>query len=273
MKNITNLIKESIKSNSCLHKFIAPLYLKYKSRKKKFYQIIDKKKDDKKLMVDIGAGTCFHRHWKIMEFPSEFYNPNQLVNIDYKHDLTSSKRYPFSDNLVSFFFSANTFEHVPDEFCQHNFNEIYRCLKNGGAFRIQVPDIDCVYNAFGIKNKQFFKKRFPCPSGMTMKESFLYYFAAYLKDKIPEEEFQRNYKRMKKEKFLDFYTGQVPRESQKGHEGNHINWWDYDKLSKMLKKAGFKEIYRSANRGSKFMEMKNIDSIHPETSLFAEAVK
>jgi len=271
MKKVIIKLKEFVKKHESLHMKLAPIYLSYKRYKKLFYKFIDTKKDNEKLMVDIGAGTCFHRHWRNMEFPTKFYTQSKLVGVDYKYDLSSNKRFPFPDNSVSFFNSSNTFEHIPQEFCEFDFNEIYRCLKPKGAFRIQVPDIDCVYGAFGRRDEQFFRKRFL--SFKNMEESFLLYFAAYFKDKVSPEELLKNYRNKNKEEFLNFYTEMVPREYQKENSGNHINWWDYNKLSKMLTNAGFTNVYRASFNNSKFIELKEMDSLHPETSIFIEAIK
>jgi len=91
---------------------------------------------------------------------------------------------------------------------------------------------------------------------------------------------------MSKEKFADFYTQQIPQDSQRKNTGNHINWWNYDKIYKMLIKAGFKNVYRSTAQGSHFSEMlgmgfnsnyfawmSGFDVTHPELSFFVEAVK
>ena len=83
---------------------------------------------------------------------------------------------------------------------------------------------------------------------------------------------------MKKHEFADYYTEKIPRDSQKKMVGNHINWWNYEKISKMLTGAGFRKVYRSTPGGSHFTEMKaggknGFDYTRPEISLFVEAVR
>jgi len=241
---------------------------------KLLFKHIDKKRDDHNLMINIGGGNFFRRHWRVLDFPAQWYNYKSRI-IDYKFDLTSNKPLPFSDNSVAFFYSSHTLEHIPQEFCQHILDEIYRCLKPGGAVRITVPDLDFAYKAFGKRNIGFFVKYL----GQNIEEKFLCFFASYMMDKVSPKELWKNYKRLKKEEFCDFYAQQIPRRYQKQFTGYHINWWNYNKIRRMLIKAGFKNVYRSTEQRSRFSEMRGVgkywgfDSTHPELSLFAEAVK
>ncbi|MFX0036482.1 MAG: methyltransferase domain-containing protein [Candidatus Hermodarchaeota archaeon] len=225
-------------------------------------------------MINIGGGDYFRKHWRVLDFPSNAY-PYPLYYIDYVHDLMSNKPFPIADNSVKFFYSAHTLEHIPQENCQYIFNEIYRCLGQNGAVRLSIPDFDKAYKAYGENNRNFFKKY----NTKNIEESFLEFFASFLKFRVPIKEFKENYKLMSKEKFADFYIQKIPRKSQKKKAGNHINWWNYNKIKNMLQKAGFKKIYRSYPQGSRFKEMKGIgrksgfDSTHPELSFFIEAIK
>jgi len=226
------------------------------------------------LMINIGGGKYYRKHWRILDFPSKHY-PYPSSDIDYIFDLTSDKSLPFKDNSVKFFFSSHTFEHIPQEHCQHIFNEIFRCLKKGGAIRITLPDFDKAYNAYRDRNIKFFVKY----SGDNIEEKFLKFFGSYLKKKVPIEELKFFFEIMEKEEFADFYTNQIPRKSQIINGGNHINWWNFEKTKKLLLKAGFKNIYPSTPQKSKFSEMRGIekrsgfDSTFPELSFFIEAIK
>ncbi len=250
------------------------LYYFVMLQQKRFYRIIDRKIDNRKMMVNIGGGIWFRRHWKVMDYPYGHYSFLKEFN-DFEHDLTSSKPFPFSDNSISFFYSSHCLEHIPQEHCQYIFAEIYRCLKPGGAIRISVPDFDLAEEAYRNKNQQFFEKY----TGNTLEEKFLNFFATYFKDKVSSKEFQQKHSSTTPEELADFYTKSIPREQQKEASGNHINWWNYKKMSNMLKSAEFKEIYRSKPQESRFSEMKGtqrrkgFDLTHPELSLYVEAIK
>ncbi|MHA1313176.1 MAG: class I SAM-dependent methyltransferase [Candidatus Helarchaeota archaeon] len=242
--------------------------------KKRWFNLIDKKKDAQKLMINIGGGEYVRRHWKVLDYISDHYS-HRNIYIDYNFDLTSNKPLPFSDNSVALFFTSHTLEHIPQEFCQFILNEIYRCLKKSGGIRLTMPDFDLAYEAFGKKNESFFTKL----SGKDIGEKFLDFFASYFKGKISLKELEEKYHSMGKEEFANYFTLKIPRHSQKKSPGNHINWWNSDKLKRMLKIAGFKTIYRSKPQKSKFSEMRGVgvnsgfDSKNPELSLFVEAIK
>ena len=145
-----------------------------------------------------------------------------------------------------------------------------------------MPDFDLAYDAYGkyLKNGEFnvnfLNQGY---SEKTLEGKFLHFFASYLGDKEPPEQVRNNYLKMTKEEFADYYTKKVPRETRKQFTGKHINWWNYEKLSNMLKNAKFKTVYRSKIQGSKFDELCGVgrdcgfDSTRPEISLFLEAVK
>lgn len=267
-------IKEFVKRHTLLLYFAKKMYSIMKLAKKLSFKLIYEKTDNQNLRINIGGGAFIRRHWRVLDYPTQWYNYNKVF-IDYCFDLTTGKPLPFSDNSVAYFYSSHTLEHIPLEFCQHILDEIYKCLRLGGAVRLTMPDFDLAYRAFGKNDIEYFVK-YP---GENIEGKFLDYFATHMKDKESPEELRKRYNAMGKEEFADFYTQQIPRESQRISPGNHINWWNYEKLERMLAQAGFKDVYRSTAQGSRFSEMKGegrdwgFDSTHPEVSLFVEAVK
>ena len=119
-------------------------------------------------MVNIGGGMFFRSHWKVMDYSSPYY-PYYRRFIDYNVDLCSDLCFPFEDNSVTFFYSAHTFEHIPQEFCPHIFTEIYRTLKPGGAVRLTMPDYDLFYEACKHDDREFFWRSMP--AGFTIEEA------------------------------------------------------------------------------------------------------
>jgi predicted SAM-dependent methyltransferase len=55
-------------------------------------------------------------------------------------------RLPFRNASVDAFYSHHVVEHLPDDFLQFHFNEMYRCLKVGGMIRVGGPNAE---EAFG----------------------------------------------------------------------------------------------------------------------------
>jgi len=282
---IENEIKTYLKSHS-------KLYLTYRAwrykliltgniLKKYFFKMVDSHKDSKNLMINVGGGYYFRRHWKVMEYETEWYRYSPGI-IDYNHNLASEDKFSLKNNSVYLFYLSHTIEHIPQRYCQHLFNELYRCLKPGGAIRLTNPDFDLGYEAYGRKDIEFFKKY----KGTDLDEKFLYFFASFHvveKSKVVLEEtkklLRKNFSEMSKEKFANHYTLDIPPESQERHTESHISWWNYEKMESFLKTAGFKKIYLSKPQESKFPEMRGdgrnsgFDSTHPEFSIFVEAIK
>ena len=58
--------------------------------------------------------------------------------------------------------------------------------------------------------------------------------------------------------------------------GDHINYWTFEKVEKMLRQSGFKTVIRSKWSGSMFGDMQNLnvfDVVFPNMSLYIEFVK
>ncbi|QQR91010.1 MAG: hypothetical protein IPJ88_04565 [Myxococcales bacterium] len=65
-------------------------------------------------------------------------------------------------------------------------------------------------------------------------------------------------------------------EFRKDFPGDHINWWDEDKIIDLLKQVGFSEVYPSRRGQSMFPPLTDLDlfdSTQPNNSLFVEAVR
>jgi len=256
------------------HKGVS-LLIKSMIFKKRFFNIIDKDADKHKIGINVGGGHYYRRHWKVLDVQSDHYN-FQMALIDYNFDLTNGKPLPFENSSISFFYSSHAIEHIPQEYCQGIFNEMFRSLKPGGVVRFSVPDFDLAYNAFAKNQKKFFDFLNPKDP---IERSFLDFFAGYKRDKVSYDRLRKDFDSMGKEDFADYYVKDIPSDSQKKSIGSHISWWNYDKFERMLKKAGFEEIYQTAPQESRFSEMRGkgiywgFDSTDPEQSLFMEAVK
>lgn len=251
---------------------------------RKVYSVIDHNRDSENLMVNIGGGVFIKRHWKNLDYRSDVspYNPAYL---DYDFDLTSAEPFPFRSGAVKFFYSSHTLEHIPQEFCDHIFKEIYRCLKPSGAVRLTMPDFDKVYDEYGTG------KIVSWGHMDRLEDNFCVAIADALIGKLEPAETRAAFEKMSRAEFGDYITGMVPRDVQRSHMNFHCNWWNYDKLHSMLERAGFREICRSEPLASQFPEMRArgsflglesfgslrgvraFDFNIPEASVFVEAIK
>ena len=241
------------------------------------------------LMVNIGGGYFLRRGWKSLDHHSSSY-PYKVVYLDCNFDLTSGEPFPFADNSVRYFYSQHALEHIPQEFCPHLFSEFFRCLAPGGAVRLTMPDFDKAYDAYTSGKEDFF----PSQEGIVAdapEMALIHMFATGLKGRVAPEEVREWVRSMTKDAFADHCTGLVSRQDQQNNRGNHINWWTYDKLDRMLRDAGFNDIQNSAPHQSRFEELRRdgtvlglgrlfsldrlqgFDTADPQISVYAEAVK
>ncbi|MBT3305692.1 MAG: methyltransferase domain-containing protein [Alphaproteobacteria bacterium] len=293
MNKITNFFDLAIKFK------IIPILLFIR---KYIYELLSIGPGAGKEMINVGGGIFLRPHWKNMEYSSPWY-PMLKRHMHYDVNLWDAN-FPLEDNSVSFVYSSHTLEHIPQEFCQKILNEMYRVLMPGGALRITVPDFDLLYKAASTNDKTLLGEqlgKFLGPEGMdvdgtthhdiTILEVMLTEIAGERVRKVDPGQLISNFQNMKPEKFADYYTSQASREVQKKNFGFHINWFNENKLVSMFKKAGFSSPYRSTPQGSKFLELRGeggwlakgnrfsmdrrlgIDTSHPETSVFVEAVK
>jgi predicted SAM-dependent methyltransferase len=242
----------------------------------------------KSVRVNIGGGNFIKPGWLSMDYQSETY-PYRLSLLDQNFDLTSGKPFPFEENSVDFFYSQHTLEHIPQEHCAFIFAEMYRCLKPGGAVRLNMPDYDIAYRAAKAGNLDFFPDRERIRSSFAL--CLLDRFATGLIGRVDVAEVERDLATLEKDEFAEKYAAAVPRETQLENFGNHINWWNYAKLERMFKAAGFSQAYGSGPQQSRFAEMRGkghflgleklvaldkltgFDSAHQEQSVYGEAVK
>jgi len=234
-----------------------------------FYQKIDKKRDEEKLMVNIGGGHFLKRHWRTLDVPHGVRN-YWRASIDYQQDLCSKTPWPFLDNSVYIFYSSHTLEHVHPEWLTHNMKEAYRCLKSRGGFRIVVPDYDLACDAYEKGNLNFFHKdQYNLPNlnhykndydGEHMLEyAFLRYFSYHMWGKLEVSKIKELYKNMDRYEFADklVYSQPIDLTGIKANIGAHVNWFNPKKLVTVMKEAGFREVAIVKRHKSRFKEISN----------------
>ncbi len=240
------------------------------------------------LRVNIGGGYFCRPGWTCLDYKTGSY-PYKLDYVDFNVNLMTHDPLPFADGSVRYFYSAHTLEHIPQEYCDHIFAELYRCLAPGGVVRLSMPDFDILYDAYFRRDMEVFKyQRYKLDQ---IEWAFLRAFATGMAGQTPLEEVRADLQSLSKDDFADKYTGLVPRETQIANGGNHINWFNYPKLERMLKAAGFTQVIRTGPQGSQVPEMRGegnflglehvvslgrivgFDTGHPQWSVFAEAVK
>lgn len=243
--------------------------------------------------MNIGAGDWTHPLWRNLDCvqpPYDKYTPP-----DYNIDLSEMSPWPIANSELKLLFTSHTLEHLNNEVAMHVLRECYRVLAPGGILRVVVPDITTAYWAYRLKDRQYYDERSRSfwardhiavqsnlghSRGETVTTCFFLRFASCFSrkatfdgktiDEKTDEVFARSTLQEGCEEFLK-------RADMKKKKPNlHINWYTGEKLSEMLRDAGFDEAVRTSYGQSLSPLMRNkvyFDRTRPTESLYVDAIK
>ena len=232
-----------------------------------YYQMYDKAAVTNRKFYNIGAGGFRHPAWTNVDRESEYYEAAQRNGVDINWDLMSLTPLPIESNTAEIVFTSHVIEHVTNQAVQNMFTEVFRILKPGGYFRVTTPNIELDIRAYRDNDRHFFfwadnyslpesmrklKYRYPLNKA-SIQQLFLAHFATAAsiipidgcEQRIDDDELDRIFREMTDEEALDYCIGRIPPETNRDAPGNHMNWFNKDKLFRMLEVAGFKEVYLS----------------------------
>jgi len=235
--------------------------------------------------INIGAGSFYHPYWHNLDTPNDYYADSQKGRLHIQYDLTSNQPLPFDDGTIKVAYTSHVIEHIHNEHVEHLFREVYRCLQPGGVFRITCPDMDLEYDAFIRGDKDFWKE--PNAYGVlsdSIEQRFLDHFATALTAahpdksslKLTDDNVRDIFSSMPIDAAFNFIINTLSPDLQKSYPGDHINWFNYDKISSMLKSANFEHVYESRYGQSRSPQLRNtqlFDSTCPGLSLYVECYK
>lgn len=252
-----------------------------------------------KSFYNIGAGGFHHPFWTNVDYDSEWYAKDRaktLAGISY--DLFSLEQFPIEDSSAEITYSSHTVEHISNEATQNMFNETNRILKKNGFLRITTPNIDLEYRAYRENDRHYFhyidtysgykqweRAKYNKPlNTASIEQIFLTHFASNVStlhidgsaERIDDDEFNALFDELNYEEALNYCINKCSVEIQKKYPGNHINWWNFKKMSSMLTEAGFSKIYLSGHGQSFCPILRNttfFDNTYPKMSLYVEAIK
>lgn len=246
-------------------------------------------RDHSKKLINIGAGNFRHPFWVNVDKDNDFYRKEQSGSSFVSFDLLLDKSLPFEDSSIDVIYTSHTIEHLTNASVQNIFNEIFRCLKSGGVFRITCPDMGFLHNAYGLGDKYIWPQPSPWNTRFeTIEERFLEHFATILlkthQDQLKIDsvktlmpiEFSKLYHELELNDFFESISAHIPVNSNAYFPQGHCNWFTHNKIEQMIHKSGFSQVNRSAYGQSQEPVMRNInlfDNTCPELSLYVEAVK
>lgn len=280
-------------------KKVSPIFDAHKKSELEAYKQYPQESLDKKRFYNIGAGSFYHQYWTNVDFKSDWYKVYEKTSLSGIHfDLMLLQPLPIDTESAELVYSSHTVEHITNQAAQNMFNESYRILKKNGILRVTTPNIELEYRACRDNDRNYFywidnysqrKEMERIKITMPMKEApieqiFLFHFAGNAstlaiegaKERISTEEFKRIFSTHSLEDALNYCTSKVDLNIQAQNPGNHVNWWSAEKMTRMFKLAGFKNIFISGYGQSFAPPMRNtnlFDSTHPKISLYMEAIK
>ena len=249
-----------------------------------------------KRFYNIGESKSFlYPFWTLIDLSIKEITPYMIC-----YDLCKLLPLPIDSNSAEIIYSSHTIEHINDQAAKNMFKECFRVLKEDGFLRIVAPDIDLCYRAYKDQNYHFYYwakfKNNTDPqlisnvnlnkplNKSSIQQLFLHRFAFNVStlhndgasERIQDNELDRIFSQMEYEKALNYCISKCSKNIQKKYPGNHINWWNKDKIIKLLQQAGFTKIYISGYGQSFNPILQNItlfDNTHPKMSVYIEAIK
>lgn len=254
---------------------------------------------DNKRFYNIGAGNFYHQCWTNVDYHSDWYSQNDKTSLSgIHHDLMSLKELPIEKDSAEAVYSSHTVEHITDDAAQKMFKEAYRILKKDGILRVTTPNIDLEYRAYKDNDRNYFYwidnyskqkeiERIKISKPMnqaSIEQIFLNHFASSVselhsdgvKERISDDELRNLFLEKSFEDALNYCTSKCDLKIQSKYPGNHINWWNPEKMTRMFKDAGFTKVFRSGYGQSFSPAMRDValfDNTHPKISLYMEAIK
>ncbi len=245
------------------------------------------------------GGGFYHPCWTNVDLDRKRKGPKKHdPEKDITCDLFSRDPLPIESDSAELVHSRFTIEHITDEDAENLFKEVIRILKQDGVFKIVVPNIDLDYRAYIKRDRSYFNwlniytqpKDYEFmgfnipPKDASLEQIFLIHFAANASiihkesalEKITDSKFIDLFQKLPYQEALNYCTAACSVEVQKKYRQNHINWWNHDKLQKMLSNAGFKTVYPLLPNQSSTQVMRNpdfFDSLWNHVALIMEAIK
>ena len=247
----------------------------------------------KRRLFNIGSGAWSHPCWTNVDLPPQTLAFAAIQTPCVYHDLVAEPALPFRSGSANGFYCSHVVEHIPESAVQNFMREAFRCLDKGGCLRIVTgPCADLDWYAllrgdrgwwFWMNDPDFVSTVERDLPPMSIYDRWLYhlatprspYSATPCDEKFDSSRLEALVARHrgKREPLLDMMT-HLPFDY--ASPGNHISWWNYGKLERFLRSAGFTTVYRSGYGQSscRFMrDLRYFDQSYPQISVYVEAIK
>lgn len=214
------------------------------------------------LKLNIGAGFWALKGWRTLDC---------YRSADFYTDLREMTPLEIEDNCIVKAFSSHCIEHVKDEHIEHLLNELHRCMKSGGILRLSCPDVDKAFDAYKRNDAKWFHWLKQSHIGEMLLNTIVSYEHLAGGPQASEEVVKEKFNTLSKDEFINWCTSMV---DESRPYIAHRNGIHFEKLKRMLEKAGFKNVKRSSYLKSQDKELQNptFDK-YEDISLFVECYK
>jgi hypothetical protein len=243
---------------------------------------------------NIGSGTWTHPCWSNLDLPAQTPEFAAIQAPCIHHDLVNQSELPIATNSAHAFYCSHVVEHLPEHAVVNLMKEAFRCLEKGGVFRIVTgPCADLDWQALLRSDKHWwfwnddinFKESVEKDKGpMTVYDRWLYHMATprSFHSRTPCDKKYSSAEiaalvsahESNPQGLWNLLTNSL--EFNKSSPGDHLSWWNHDKLSANLFKVGFTNVRRSGYGQSHLLWMRDLryfDQTYPQVSVYVEATK
>ena len=247
----------------------------------------------KEKLFNIGAGTWQHDYWTNIDLPAQSEEFAKIQAPCIFHDLIENDDLPIEPNSAELLYTSHVIEHIPDFHANKLFVAAHRSMKPGGIFRVVTgPDADTDFAALQRQDPRWwffyddtdFQTVTEKNPVLTLADKWLLHFATPRSEysntpcdrKYNSDEIETILKRFESdnEQLKNYFTNGL--DFNINSPGDHLSWWNAEKLIDQLKKAGFRIVEKSSygqSRSSFMRDLISFDTTYPQISLYVEAVK
>ena len=187
----------------------------------------------KHISLNVGCGGRCFAGWVNTDI-------RPLKSKEFFMQLDIRRKLPFQDRSVKRIFAEHVIEHIDFTYdIPKTLAEFYRVLEHGGTLRISVPDTQRFLQAYVYNDLSRWRE------------------LGWNVDRLQEH----------------IYTQMHVLNLVFQQSGDHLFAYDFETLSVVLKKAGFKTVLRSQYNGSADDQLRVDCDVHKLYSLYVEALK
>lgn len=242
---------------------------------------------------NIGAGSWQHEAWTNIDLPPQSEEFAKIQAPCIYHNLVESEDLPIEPRSAELLYTSHVIEHLPDIHASKLFASAFRAMREGGIVRVVTgPDADTDYAALLREDKSWwyfyaesdYSDAIMEHGAMSLTDKWLLHLATP-RSYYSRTLCNRKYRASEVEALIDTFKADPAQvrdiltaglQFNVQYPGDHLSWWNADKLIHKLLKAGFRVAEQSAygqSRSGFMRDLRFFDTTYPHISLYVEAVK